>query len=490
MTTLPSVTDANYPTHAEIRDGILRTIRYGYARRGMTANVLEGSALWYRADAIARRVTIAIANNQIANTARSPLEAQGDDLITLAAVFGVPPRPASFATGYVGIRCTGTVTVPLGYVYTGPGGRKYKTSAAATSVTSGATILSEALTAGKASNLAAGTEVTWDSASVGGLDHRATIAAGGIDDGADADDVETVRARLIDRLSFPAVGNNWAMTKAAAEGASAAVAVAFVYPAVRGGSSEDVAIVGSEGDGVLSTAIVNLVSAAILSGMGGNPSLNVTGIVNQEMDVILAASLPLPESAGGAGGGWLDPVPWPSGNAQITSYNLTTGSFSVTASSAPTVGNHIGVWNPDAAEMVERVILTVSGSGPWTVTVQDGLGFNALGAYVSAGAEHLASYAATAFTEFAKLGPGEKTTSTDILPRGRRHPSTDIAYPSDLARTILGAITRSHTEILDLDYAARYETGTTTTRTSPSIPSTTADPPRRLRVMHFAIRKA
>lgn len=489
--TLPSVTDANFPTHDEIRSGLLRAVRYAFARRGLEANVLEGSERWYRYDALARRVTIAIANNQITSTATSPLDAQDQDLLDLAAVFGITPRPASFASGFLIIRATGTLSIPKDYQDSARTGRKHKTTVQRIGITTGTPVEVIAVAAGRASNLEAGEEVTWDSAAVGGLDHRATVASGGITGGEDADDVETVRARLLDRLAFPAVGNNWAQTKADAEAASAAVQVAFVYPAVRGPASEDVALVGSSGDGTLSSSTIARVTTDIQGRQGGNPSLNVTGIVNQELDVVLAATLPLPESAGGSGGGWLDATPWPPATVKVTAYNSVTGVATVTGGiTGPSIGTRIAIWDPDDETLYEYTVLTVAGGGPWTITVVGGFSVNPTGAYISAGAENLQSYFTTALVEMRKLGPGEKTASPDILPRGRRHPSPDLAYPSALTNTSIAAILRTYPEFLDLVYSVRYETGTTTSRSSPSLPATTADPPNRLRVKHLAIRKA
>lgn len=491
--TIPSVTDANYPTHDELRSGLLRAIRYAYARRGLEANVLQGSELWYRYDALARRISIAIANNQISATAYDPLEAQGQDLLDLAAVFGILPRPASKASGFLIIRATGTVSISSGYQSTARTGRKHVTTVPRIGITNGTQVEVEAVVAGAAGNLAAGEEVTWDSAAVGGLDHRATVAPGGITGGEDADDVERVRARLLDRLAFPATGNNWAQTKADAEQASAAVQVAFVYPAVRGPSSEDVALVGSTGDGTLSGATIARVAAYVAGRQGGNPSLNVTGISNVDVDVILEASLPLPESAGGAGGGWLDGTPWPAEVVQVTAYNSGTGVATVDGSTAPTVGARIGIWDQSTETMWEHTILSVSGAGPWDITVVGGFSFDPTDAFVSAGADNMVEYANTAVGStgvFRGLGPGEKTSSADILPRGRRHPSPDVAYPSDLTNVQIKALLAAHPEFLELSYAARYEAGTTNPLTSPPLPATTADPPKRLRVQRFAIVKA
>jgi hypothetical protein len=43
---------------------------------------------------------------------------------------------------------------------------------------------------------------------------------------------------------------------------------------------------------------------------------------------------------------------------------------------------------------------------------------------------------------------------------------------------------------LEVTYGLRLETGTTTARTSPSVPATTADPPRILTLKYWALRKA
>ena len=89
---LPTVTGANYPTHEEIRDGILRGIAYAFNRRSITANVLPGSDHYVRADVYARRVMVAVTNNQLAIAQSNPLTATGADLRVLCRVFGVTER--------------------------------------------------------------------------------------------------------------------------------------------------------------------------------------------------------------------------------------------------------------------------------------------------------------------------------------------------------------------------------------------------------------
>jgi hypothetical protein len=54
---------------------------------------------------------------------------------------------------------------------------------------------------------------------------------------------------------------------------------------------------------------------------------------------------------------------------------------------------------------------------------------------------------------------------------------------------LLGNVQTAHAE-LEVTYELRLETGTTTARTSPSVPATTADPPRILTLKYWALRKA
>lgn len=486
------MTDFTYPTFQQNRDIILQTIRYGYARRGIVANTQPGSDHYIRAETLARRVTIAIANGQLANTARDPLNAQGDDLIALASVYGVTARPASKASGYVTIKGTGTFTIPANFKCSGPTGVKYQTTTPSIGVSTGSRIFVEAVNPGSGADLAVDSKVTWDSGSVGQLNTLAIVSTGGIDGGTDDDTVERVRERLIDALSFPDSGGNWSQVKGWAEGSSAAIERAYVYEGARGPASYDVAIVGYDGDGVLTAAFQTGAKSAIEASMPGHASLNVTSVNNQEVDIVLAAELPLPLVAGGSGGGWYDATPWPDGeNVKVTAYNSSTDTATVNATTSPVVGQRIAIWVPDDEEVVELTISSVGGvSGAYTITCEGGIGVDYTDHYISTGAEKITEYIEALIAEYAKLGPGEKTDEPMLLPRALRKPSTSVANPTDLTNVQLSAVITQFSEIGDLSYALRVDTGTASARTSPSLPSTVANPPRRLRVKYLAIRRS
>ena len=504
MSTAVAVGDAAYPSPSECRDILLRTVRVAYARAGLVANVLPGSDLWYRTDANAKRVSIAITNGQLAQADMSPLTAQGQGCITLAGVFGVIPRPAGGAAGQLIIRCTGTVILPAGFQCTAPDGHKYQV-VAVTTLTDGQAVDVIAVEGGASTDQGVGTKVTWDSAAIGALNPVATVATGGLTGGSDGDvttnadgslSVEPLRARLIRKLAFPPVGGNWSEVVEWAEGASSSVEAAFVYPAVQGPASYDLAITKKGGDRTLPNATVLLVAAAVNSKMPGQNALTATGVVAQAFDMTTVAALPLPQTAGGAGGGWRDATPWPAADVKVTGYNANTNTMTVNGTVSPAVGQQIGIWNPSAVDdhgnpaptMLEYVIATVGGvSGAWTFTVQGGFGSAIPTGYVSAGAVHLVEYGADLLAQVEGLGPGEKSANQDVVPRGRREPTTDVEFPSALTSRLLSVVQNAHSEIADLTYSLRVAAGTLTPLTAPSLPLAVGDPPNILVLNTLAI---
>lgn len=490
---LPEVDGAFYPTEAEVRDQLLRTIRLAYLRRGKKVNVRPGSDYDITCTAMARVIVIAFANSKVALRDVSPLTATGENLRRLAKVFGVEGRPPSSASGYLIVKCTGTVVVPAGYWATAPNGKKYKTSTSVT-VASGQPIAVVASGAGTDTNQTAATILSWDSAAVGALAATATVAAGGITGGSDGDSEETLRERLLTRLAFPAAGGNWSQVKGWAEDVTAAVQSAYVYPAARGPGSLDVAVIKAGGDRMLSATVVADVAAHVAANIPGYVSLNTTSVQAQAVDVTVAAKLPLPTFAGGAGGGWRDAAPFPTDDARIIA--VAGAQLDVATTSTPALGCHIALWDPSGKQMTDFTITSVpvSIAGGWRFNIAPTAGgavpaWVVAGLYVSAGAINLADYGKTILVEFEKLGPGEKSTSTDILPRALRKPSPDVIAPTDLTSLLLAGVTNKHPEILGLEWGVRRVTSTTTPIPSPPIPLTTADPPYVLVLKHLAIRK-
>lgn len=486
-----SVGSAAYPTAVEIRDQILSDLTYYGLQNGLTFNVKPGSEHYKTATAIANRVCIAIANNKISNDQRNPLTATGQPLLDIAKVYGIEPRPASKSSGNATIKVASgvTVTIPAGWQGTGSNGKKYITTQIEIEANGGSVALIS-VEAGADTVLATGEKITWDSASIASLLNPATVTSPGLTGGSDADDDDDIRRRLLDRLAAQAVGGNGASLKEWAEETSASISGAYVYQGIRGPGSVDIAILRDTGDRTLSGTIVDESRANAVANMpGGVVSVNLTTVSKQELDIVLEAKLPLPESAGGTGGGWRDATPWP---AELTKITVVAGTtYTVDSTASPVVGQSIGLWNrtdPDDPVMEERTVNTVGGSaGAWTITLSGSNTFVEVGDYVSAGATNLVNYAATAYAQFLLLGPGEKTDNIDLLPRSARYPSPETEGPMALTNRQIAEVMNEYDEMSELKYAATYETGTTTTRTSPSIPATTSSPPKILVCKKFAI---
>ncbi len=503
-----------YPTTDEIRSQVLNDLRYNLARVGVVANVTQDSELWHRANAFAKRVSLAIANGQIGLQSINPLRAQGQYLLDLAALYGVFPRPAMGGSGFVLVKVLKpATTVHLTQNYPGStaiGGVKFKVALDYPAIANGAPAEVVAVDTGTRTNIAAGAIITWDSAALAFLDQKAIVAPGGIDGGQEEDDVETVRKRLLRKLGFPSVGGNWSQVAEWAAAASSAIRFVAVFPTMRGPCSYDVAIVGESKSPVLNSTVQNLAAQAILAEHPGHVSLNVTSIDLELLDVILNLGLPLPKIAGGAGGGYIDPTPWPSTaettvKGKITGHNFATLPGTITVNSTnldpPLPNNRIAIWdyaaldadgNPAPAFRFFTILSVGGASGAYVLTLDaaatSAVSFIEDGMYVSPASDRLQVYADAFIAAMNELGPGDKTSDLDLLAYARRKPGPEIEAPYNLTSRQLDTI-QDNGEVSDVSFAARYSTGTTNTKTTPSVPSVVSAAPKRLALKHLAFRR-
>jgi uncharacterized phage protein gp47/JayE len=123
----------------------------------------------------------------------------------LAGIWGVLRVPASYAGGFAA--CTGTngVVVPAGTSMRRADGAEYTTTADATIASGGAQVPVVATAPGAAGNAAAGTSMTF-AQPIAGVSSGATVAAGGLTQGADSEGDEALRGRLLARIRQPPMG--------------------------------------------------------------------------------------------------------------------------------------------------------------------------------------------------------------------------------------------------------------------------------------------
>jgi hypothetical protein len=347
---------------------------------------------------------------------------------------------------------------------------------------------------GTDTNQAPGKVIRWDSAAISSLKQTCTVDAGGLSGGTADETQEELRSRLLDRLSSPANGGNWAMVRDIAKAASAAVDAAFVIPALQGPGSTGVVIVRNAGDRWLEPTVQNAVASALVALVPGHTKWNVTGAQAEYLDMVFAATLNDAPEASGPGGGWLNATPYPnqtSGPVRVTACNTTTGVWTLNTSSLGVLaaGSRIAVWDYAEEKFFHYEVLTAADMGATVdITTSPGPIKDHSGAYLSADAENLDAYGAK-FLEYMRtqIGPGEKTSSTALLPRALRKPSADQEMPAEITSRASSYITNEFEEVRSFAMSASYETGTTNTRTSPSLPSATTDPAKILVLKHFAI---
>lgn len=496
--TIPSLPQFRVPTPEEIRDGFLRKLAFGADAYGLTVNVLPGSEYHFRGTAMANLVAPAYANEKVAVKALNPIDAIDETLLEIAATHGVFPLLAAAATGQVevGVVGSGSVIIPDGFLATGPNGVQYQVIGPAT-VSDGDSVTVIAVKGGTNTNVAPGAKLRWDSASITNLKQTAQVDDGGLTGGTADETEEELRARLLDRLSSPANGGNWSFVRDIAKAASAAVKGAYVYPALQGPGSTSVCIVRNEGDRWLDIPVVNQVAAALIAKVPGHTKWNVTSAQAQYIDMVCSATLNDAPEASGSGGGWFDAVPFPNsstGPVKVTDTNTSAATLTLNLGSIPAslvTGTRIAVWDWADQRLYRYTVVSATDMGADVdIVVTPGPVKSHTGAYVSADCENLQSYCEQ-FVEYmeTQIGPGEKTSSVALLPRSLRKPTADQEAPAEITSRAAAFITNQFAEVRSFDLTYSYETGTTTTRTAPSLPSATPDPPRILVLKHFAIIK-
>lgn len=515
----------NYPTPEEVRAQLLSDLRYGYRERlGININVGPNTEPYIRATAVMNQLSLAIANNQLARDEINPFKLTGIEpgspLVVFCGIFGVTARGPVKSRGFLEVRTAllstifpptfYDVSIPKDFRATFPTGAQVDVLVGKT-VNNLQPIEVQAVLAGSAGDIPAGTLGNWDEPTIPHLLATVAVTAGGIDGGKDGDNEEELRDRLFKRLGLPSVGGNRAHVADLAEKSSAGIANTFIHAALHGPSSYDVVLVSDEADRKVPDFVVQGAASAILAELPGPMALEVSTVETEQLDIIIDVDAPLPQQAGGSGGGFLSSTPYPSGNetgvnvfAEITSIaNLLTQSqvtVNSTSTDPPIVGNQIGIWNPLGGdeldgEMNEFTIIQVTGSSGAYILKLDttqgsALDFITTGMYLSVGMTNLKTYADQVKKLFRLLGSGEKTDNVDILLRGRRWPLPDFDAPYKVTHAITAQLMSSFKkEILDASFAGRFATGTKTTKTTPGIPLTTDDPPKILVMKHLSFRR-
>lgn len=455
MTTSIEIRSTDATEQSYLRFYRAALIRRGYSSDAATKAIAKGTAIQIKGRAFAELLTQVFYNERALEDAQMPDTATGDDLVRLAAQVGIAPLAGSGAAGDVVVTCTGTVTYSAGAeLVSAKNGKRYRV-VASTIASNGDAVGVIGFDVGRATNLASGEILTWVSPP-GGSASTATVGIAGLTNGQEPDDDARLRTRLLKRLQNPPGAGNWAQMRQWAEEANASVEAAYVYPAVHGPGTVQIAIVveGTADNLYYRSAPAALVTAvrdAVLSQAPEPMDVVVDTVLMLESKFACSIVLPEPVSAGGPGGGWIDAARWPAPLASLApriTTVITASVFICNATTSPVDGSHVAIWDSGICGFRHAVIVSHSGSsGAYVITLDQSFPTLSVGAYISPDCENIDAYGAELCEQYARLGPGQRTFSTG---RQQRHPLVSSSEPAGISGSALAPILLAHGEIASL----------------------------------------
>lgn len=458
----------------EVRDDILRTIKNGLIKQGVASPNVGPNSDWYIiATSLGNELAVIGANAIVQADQLMPDSATDADLARIAALFDREKQPAAGSVGSVILEASATTSIETGRELVDSAGLRYAVTIGG-SYANAALVPLRAVDTGAATNHAAGDVLQWVSAPPYCSD-KATVATGGLVNGINAEDDETLRARVFALLQVPPGAGDWQHVAELAESSSPSVQKAFVYPAIQGPATVHAAAAAAP----TATSKSRVIAAATMSGavtpyvQGKLPShahVAVTTVADVNADVALGLSLPESPTASppGAGGGWLDGTPWPSVDG-ITAFRVritavsTTTLFTVDAPTAPSAGVSRIAWlSPYDWKLYTALVTSYTGTaGAYQIAIDAAFVGIAANCYIWPACQNAQSYVDALLAQFALMGPGEKTSNASALVRGFRHPPPSTSWASALGPAMLRAITDAGDEVQASQFLHRTD-GTVT----------------------------
>lgn len=476
-----------------IRDAGLRTIRYGLIQRGVANPNVTPASDWYILwQSIGNQLAITEANGAIRADQVLPDSATGNDLLRQCAIYNVQADAASGSVGPVTFATSQATTVNQFAKLIDGAGLVFQVTSSTGTFNNGDTIQVQAVDVGSQTNHDAGDILRWVS-SPAGANEKVTVGIGGLVDGTDADNEETLRARLLDKLSNPPASGNAQDVIELAEASTAAVQKAFAAPAVRGPGTYGVSVAAAptatnKTREVNSTIVTSTITPYITGAYPEHADAVITSVVDVPADVSFGLVLPSSPTATppGPGGGWLNGSPWPAPDASST-WNCTVTSvtssthFVVDATTAPIAGiTRIQSLSPVDWNLYSALVTTVTGSsGAYTITIDNPWPNVATGNYIFPACANAQAYVNTVLSVFSLMGPGDMTANTSALKRAFRRPTPSQSWPMTLGGHLTLGLSNSQSEVQSAQFFYRTDGTTTLTGSGglvtpqiPALPST------------------
>jgi uncharacterized phage protein gp47/JayE len=487
----------------EIRDDLLRVIKNGLQQIGVDEpDVSPGSDHFILATAVADQVSLGFLNADVLFDAAFPDSATGEDLDRLLDQYGLTRREAAGGSGTITLVSSLTTLVPTGTQLVSATGLRYEVTLGG-SYSNGSEIPVSAIDTGTATNLGAGSILTWNNTPAFARSTSEVTQA--ITGGVEAEDDETARARLLARLRNPPGGGNWQQVAEIVEASDPIVQKAFPYPAANGPGTIHVAVTGypsevSKSREVANSKVNGIITSYTLGNLPEHADILVTTVNDVPTDVAFRLTLPVSLNSGDVanaadGGGWLDadPFPYIDGTgafsyAKVSSVSSST-SFTIqfygedATQTDPVAGStriqwlDRSTWTVQQATILTSSSSSLSDSGAYlysfAVTLDKPFAGIAANDWIFPACLHAQDYVDALLEHFALMGPGEKTNAVTLRRRAFRHPRPSSSWASSVDASMLRKLSNAGDEVLAAEFLYR-------STTTPALPSIITDPPNIL----------
>jgi uncharacterized phage protein gp47/JayE len=457
-----------------ILNNLLRTYRLSLIEQGIAdPDVSPGTEAYIMFNSVATHIAGLNENLQYASESKMPDAAVGDDLNRLAAVFGLNRKVAIGSTGYIDLDLIDNVAsaiIPTGQELSDEAGQRFAIAVGGT-YNDGDRIRLTSVNTGNSVNIVAGSKLKFISPP-SGCKLLQTVSVD-FEGGAEAESDDDLRNRLLDKLkSYPGSGN-WAHIKLLAEESYPNIQ-AYIYPCFNGPGTVKVAVceppTATDKTRNVDTTLVNTVIKPYIEGnLPGYAELNVTTVQNVNSDVSIYLSL-------SEENGWKDITPFPlaySGGYAYVSAVVSESNITVYSNSAPVAGVSRIAFVDSNFNIYRSRVESYTGSGPYVLTLSDGLPGIAINDWIMPDSDNLEKYVQALRDVFADLGPGEITNVAGLLPRALRKPKVTLDNPSAISDPVTKFLISTGDEVLGATFAYR-------SITTPSVPASVTLPPNIL----------
>lgn len=467
-------------TPNENREDFLSVLEAEFAANGKEIDIKPGSQFYMLAEAVSNLMSVEQARIDSLFQDSNESTATGEALDRHLDAKGLSRRPSIPAVGSFILVSSGATNIPNGtqlvssssgelYVVTNPGSKL-----------NGDRIHFKAVKAGRSGNLRTGSVLKWTTnpSGVGPLVNLNLPVSGG----ADLETDDLARERLKAVIRDAAGGKNWAEIIKVAESFDPIVRKAFCYPIIAGAGTVHVALAGAASDvsvsRMIDVATLSQLRNAIIANTDSSSNVHVTGVVDYPVDISFNVNLPYPQGSNirPTGGGFLNINTYPVRDDGASFCNVTSVVgpnvivIKAMPGADPTVNLSKVSWiDPITFRIFTSTVVAHSGVGnAHTITLSDSFNGIAIGDWIFPAIQNIVEYVNTLKSHFENMGCGEKTNAAGVLPRASRKPLPSQSNPYMIDDYMLKALTDSHREMFNAEFAYR-------SKTEPPLPWTVED---------------